>query len=73
MRSGCGLATVFIPKCGYEIMQTATPEAMVIADENNYKITDINFAIQPKAIGIGMGIGQENETKEAFYHFLKTT
>ncbi|RXR31229.1 NAD(P)H-hydrate dehydratase [Flavobacterium piscinae] len=71
LRSGCGLATVFIPKCGYEIMQTATPEAMVIADENNYKITDINFAIQPKAIGIGMGIGQENETKEAFYHFLK--
>ncbi|WP_396175731.1 NAD(P)H-hydrate epimerase, partial [Flavobacterium sp.] len=33
LRSGCGLATVYTPKCGYEILQTASPEAMVITDE----------------------------------------
>jgi len=70
LRSGCGLATVFIPKCGYEIMQTATPEAMVMTDENYHKITNIEFNFQPKAIGIGMGIGQDTETTEAFYYFL---
>lgn len=70
LRSGCGLATVFIPKCGYEIMQTATPEAMVMTDENYHKITNIEFNFQPKAIGIGMGIGQDEETTQAFYYFL---
>ncbi|WP_291116013.1 NAD(P)H-hydrate dehydratase [Flavobacterium sp. UBA6135] len=71
LRSGCGLATVFIPKCGYEILQTATPEVMVMTDENYDKITNIEFNLQPKAIGIGMGIGQEEETTAALYHFLK--
>jgi hydroxyethylthiazole kinase-like uncharacterized protein yjeF len=71
LRCGCGLTSVLIPKCGYEILQTASPETMVITDENYYKITNINFTFHPKAIGIGMGIGQDNETKEAFYQFLK--
>jgi ADP-dependent NAD(P)H-hydrate dehydratase / NAD(P)H-hydrate epimerase len=70
LRSGCGLATVFVPKCGYEILQTASPEAMVMTDENYHKITNIEFNFQPKAIGIGMGIGQDTKTAEAFYHFL---
>lgn len=72
LRSGCGLATVFIPKCGYDILQTAIPEAMVITDESYYKISKIAFNFQPKAIGIGMGIGQDTETSQAFYHFLKS-
>lgn len=71
LRSGCGLATVFIPKCGYEILQTATPEAMVITDENYHKISNITFNFQPKAIGIGMGIGQDVATAEAIFDFLK--
>lgn len=71
LRSGCGLATVFVPKCGYEIMQTAIPESMVITDENYHKITNIEYAFQPKAIGIGMGIGQDVKTAQAFHHFLK--
>ncbi|MCB0443348.1 MAG: NAD(P)H-hydrate dehydratase [Flavobacterium sp.] len=72
LRSGCGLATVFIPKCGYDILQTAIPEAMVITDESYHKISKIAFNFQLKAIGIGMGIGQDTETSQAFYHFLKS-
>jgi hydroxyethylthiazole kinase-like uncharacterized protein yjeF len=71
LRSGCGLATVFVPKCGYEILQTASPETMVITDFDNHKITKIQFDFQPKAIGIGMGIGLDRKTAEAFYSFLK--
>lgn len=70
LRSGCGLATVLIPKCGYEILQTASPEVMVITDENYHKITKIEFDFTPKAIGIGMGIGQDEETAVAFHEFL---
>jgi len=70
LRSGCGLATVLIPKCGYEILQTSSPEVMVITDINYHKITSINFDFTPKAIGIGMGIGQDLDTQIAFHSFL---
>ncbi len=32
LRSGAGLLTAHLPSCGYNIMQTAVPEAMVLAD-----------------------------------------
>ena len=35
LRTGAGLTTCHIPKCGYEIMQTAVPEAMVMVDFNS--------------------------------------
>jgi ADP-dependent NAD(P)H-hydrate dehydratase / NAD(P)H-hydrate epimerase len=70
LRSGCGLATVLVPKCGYEILQTASPEAMVITDVNYHKITHIDLDFGPKAIGIGMGLGLDEETMEAFHLFL---
>lgn len=72
LKSGCGLATAFIPKCGYEILQVSVPEAMVITDKENKSISKINFAIEPKAIGIGPGMGQEDETQMAFRKFLKS-
>ncbi len=71
LRSGCGLVTVYLPKCGYEIMQTATPEAMVITDNQYASLHTIEFALQPNAIGIGMGLGQEATTSSAFKTFLK--
>jgi NAD(P)H-hydrate epimerase len=35
LRSGAGLVTTHVPKCGYDIMQTALPEAMVMTDFNS--------------------------------------
>jgi len=70
LKSGCGLVTTFVPKCGYEIVQVSFPEAMVLTDKKEKIITEIEFNIVPKAIGIGMGIGQELETQEAFHEFL---
>lgn len=72
LRSGCGLVTAFIPKCGYDILQISIPEVMTITDKNSHTISSIKFSIAPQAIGIGPGIGQEPETKKAFYNFLKT-
>ncbi|MFV8333350.1 NAD(P)H-hydrate dehydratase [Flavobacterium sp. GSP14] len=72
LKTGCGLVTVFIPKCGYDILQTAIPEIMVLTDSNEEIISDITFEVVPKAIGIGPGLGQAVETQNALYQFLKT-
>ncbi|OYU80093.1 MAG: NAD(P)H-hydrate dehydratase [Flavobacterium sp. BFFFF1] len=72
LKSGCGLVTAFIPRCGYEILQISVPEAMVVTDEKRSHLSDIKFSVAPQAIGIGPGIGQEPETKKAFAKFLKT-
>ncbi|KAB1071392.1 NAD(P)H-hydrate dehydratase [Tamlana haliotis] len=70
--SGAGLVTAYIPKCGYTVLQTAFPEAMVITDSHEEKITDINFDIKPNVIGVGVGLGTDEATIAAFETFLKT-
>ena len=72
MKSGCGLATAFIPKCGYDIVQIAAPEVMVLTDVQDHCISAIHFDIIPKAIGIGPGLGQDAATQQGLYEFLKT-
>lgn len=71
LKSGCGLLTAFLPHCGYPIIQTILPEAMVITDENFEIITNIQYDFHPNAIGIGVGIGQNKATQLAVYQFLK--
>lgn len=70
LKSGCGLVTSYIPECGYTVLQTAFPEGMVITNGEKH-IKDISFAVEAKAIAIGMGLGHEPETQEAFHNFLK--
>jgi ADP-dependent NAD(P)H-hydrate dehydratase len=72
LKTGCGLVTAFIPKCGYEIVQISIPEVMVLTDIQEKFISNITFDIVPQAIGIGPGIGQEHATQKAFHEFLKT-
>ncbi len=70
LKSGCGLVTAFIPKCGYQIIQTNFPEAMVLTDVNVEILSKIDYNFTPNSIGIGMGMGQTLETQKAFYDFL---
>lgn len=72
LKTGCGLVTVFIPKCGYEILQISIPEVMTITDDHEKNISNIQFEIIPQAIGIGPGLGQEKETQNALHKLLKT-
>jgi len=71
LKSGAGLVTAFVPKCGYEIVLTVIPEVMVITDDFLDHITAINFDVEPKAIGVGMGMGLHADTQHAFFNFLK--
>jgi hydroxyethylthiazole kinase-like uncharacterized protein yjeF len=70
LKSGCGLVTAYLPKCGYEIMQTYFPEAMTVTDGDTH-IQKIGFDFEPRAIGIGPGMGQHLETQEAILNLLK--
>ena len=70
LKSGCGLVTAFIPKCGYDIVQIAIPEVMVITNKDKKTIKKIDFQIKPDAIGIGMGLGHEVATQHALHQFL---
>lgn len=64
LHSGVGLLTCYLPKCGYQIMQTALPEAMVMTDENENFVAQLPNEIEKySVIGIGPGIGTANETQ----------
>ncbi|RZN84074.1 MAG: NAD(P)H-hydrate dehydratase [Winogradskyella sp.] len=71
LASGAGMATAYVPECGYIPLQTSLPEAMVITDTNYKTITDISFDISPSAIGIGVGTGTDATTVKAYEAFLK--
>lgn len=64
LRTGAGLVTVHAPKCGVNILQTAFPEAMVDADEEENFIAQIQNADKYNAIGIGPGTGTHERTAE---------
>lgn len=73
LRSGVGLLTCHIPKCGYEILQTALPEAMVMTDFNSSVITKIEDDVSKyDAIGTGPGIGTSSETRNFLKDFLSS-
>lgn len=73
LRSGAGLVTVYAPKCGYQIIQTVLPEAMVLTDKNENELSKIEFEIEPDVICFGMGAGTSIITAIAFKELLKKT
>ncbi len=68
---GSGLVTAFVPKCGYSSLQTAVPEVMVLTDSREKNISEIGISFDASAVGIGMGIGMDDDTVSAFGSFLK--
>ena len=71
LKIGSGLVTAYIPKCGYQILQTAVPEAMVEVDAEN-ELEFFNYKSQTDVIGLGIGMGTHEKTAEGLYVFLKT-
>src|SRR5690606_26470932 len=70
-RSGAGLVTSYIPKCGYLVFQTSFPEAMVMTDFSEDKITAFPKVERFDTIAIGPGIGTDEKTALAFEQFLE--
>ena len=68
---GSGLVTAFVPKCGYDSLQSAVPEVMVLTGSREKSISEIEIPFEPSVVGIGMGIGLDGDTISAFGSFLK--
>lgn len=70
LRSGAGLVTTHIPRCGYDIMQAGFPEAMCITDDERDYVSNIGPTEHYTSIGIGPGLGTEVSTRQALYRLL---
>ncbi|MCF6222344.1 MAG: NAD(P)H-hydrate dehydratase [Flavobacteriaceae bacterium] len=70
LKIGSGLVTSYIPKCGYNILQTSNPEVMVEVDDEKY-LQYFNYKTNPNVIGIGVGLGTHIKTINGFENFLK--
>ncbi len=71
LRSGAGLATAYVPKCGYNILQTTAPEAMTMTDEGPEYLTQLTVdSNRFSAVGIGPGMGTDEATLQAFANLL---
>ncbi|MFV8225903.1 NAD(P)H-hydrate dehydratase [Christiangramia aquimixticola] len=70
LRAGTGLCSLYIPKIGYQIIQTALPEAMVITDNEEDLITSIPADFDADVFCFGMGAGTDRKTVTAFRQFL---
>lgn len=74
MRTGAGLTTAIVPKCGYEIMQTATPEAMILTSNGDNYHEDLKTELGKfSAIGIGPGMGTRKETENVFKYIIQNS
>ena len=71
LRTGSGLVTVHIPGCGYQIVQTALPEALISIDESDLVFSGVPELSAFSAIGIGPGLGSEVITQKALHALLK--
>jgi len=71
IRSGAGLLTVTVPSSGVGIIQTSVAEAMVIDQPGDRMITEFNIFNKVQTVGIGPGLGKNNETVKAFTRFLR--
>lgn len=64
-KTGCGLVTVHIPKCGVDVIHEMLPEAMLQIDEHEEMLTSFSGDEKFSSIGIGPGIGENELTSAA--------
>lgn len=71
LRSGVGLLTVHVPRCGVDIMQTAVPEAMLSVDDDENRFSTLPPSLEHyDAVAVGPGLGTDGSTKKAFAMLL---
>lgn len=73
LRSGVGLLTVHVPRCGVDILQTAVPEAMLSIDTDNHLFTSLPAHLDRyDAIAVGPGLGTDGQTQAALLALLES-
>ena len=62
LRSGVGLVSTLVPRCGYSIMQAAVPETLCINPQEMNILTGNLDTSGYSAVGVGPGIGTHKRT-----------
>ena len=70
LRAGVGKLTVTSPKCGYQILQTAVPEALYRHNRGELNIVEIHPDRDFSAFAAGPGMGTNEMTVKALEDFL---
>lgn len=72
LRTGAGLLTTVCPDCGYQILQTAVPEAMCLSYAESEIATVVKQLthLRPTAIGIGPGLGKGLVANELVHYVM---
>ena len=71
LRSGVGLLTVHVPRCGVDILQTALPEAMLSIDADDTVFTSLPADLKKyDAVAIGPGLGTDTRSRKALADLL---
>jgi NAD(P)H-hydrate epimerase len=72
LRSGAGLTTAYLPRCGYQVIQASNPEAMVLHSESEEHLSSLPDDIEKYAsIGIGPGAGTKDETAKMISFIIR--
>ena len=72
LRTGAGLLTLHVPECGYVIVQTHLPEAMVQIDPHRSVFTEVRNSEAFDCVAVGPGIGQNALTANALLNLLRS-
>ena len=70
LRTGAGLVTAHIPRFGYNIIQTAVPEALVSLDQSDIIFTEVESLDKYSAVGIGPGLNCKSNTSKGVMHLI---
>jgi ADP-dependent NAD(P)H-hydrate dehydratase / NAD(P)H-hydrate epimerase len=71
LHSGIGNITCHIPRFGVAIIQISLPEAMVEPDQSDMFFSDLTNIDKFDSIGIGPGLGINEESQKALHKLLK--
>lgn len=71
LRAGVGLLSLYVPACGYAILQTAVPEAMVMTDESENYLENSPSLAHYHTVAIGCGIDTKNKTQRFLQKVLR--
>lgn len=72
LRAGIGRLTLHVPRCGFTVLQTAVPEAMVQVDHNDGGLTEVILRHDYDVVAVGPGIGTHDLTVRALETLVHT-
>lgn len=73
LRTGVGLATAYVPRCGYNVMQTAVPEAMCLTDVVENYLSECPDIERFDAVAVGVGMDITAKPWHALNDLLQTS